>query len=56
MYDLTIFIENKIKIKSNRFNEEINKTLLDWIFSHSENPYPTAAEKRELMKKTGLSK
>ena len=50
------FPAGKIKLKSNKFNDNINKVLLTWIFDHSDHPYPTTSEKAQLMRKTGLSK
>lgn len=44
------------KTKSFFFPEETTQTLRTWLICHADNPFPTASEKQQLMKLTGLNK
>jgi hypothetical protein len=39
-----------------RFSRESVKTLKDWLYSHSDHPYPDEEEKEMLQRQTGLNK
>ncbi|KAI8319501.1 hypothetical protein GQ54DRAFT_265216 [Martensiomyces pterosporus] len=48
--------EDQSKGGSKGYNGEINRILYGWLSQHATNPYPSADEKRILMRDTGLSK
>lgn len=42
--------------RSIKFPQEIKDILVEWVEKHNDNPYPSAAEKLELMERTGLER
>lgn len=53
-------VQNPIKKrkegKRTLFTDSQRSILMHWLKNHQSNPYPTSAEKQELMEKTGLNR
>ena len=48
--------KKKRETKRTMFSDSQRAILLDWLRDHKSNPYPTIAEKKQLMKETGLNR